>query len=48
MIKKRMENRFIKHSKFNSPSFVVRYPCSNPELVAAASEGGIAVTQPVS
>ena len=45
-----MENRFIKHSKVQFPIICgAMYPCSNPELVAAASEGGgIAILQPVS
>ncbi|MAV70483.1 MAG: 2-nitropropane dioxygenase [Candidatus Marinimicrobia bacterium] len=45
-----MENRFTKHAKVQFPIICgAMYPCSNPELVAAASEGGgMAILQPVS
>ena len=45
-----MENRFTKHAKVQFPIICgAMYPCSNPELVAAASKGGgIAILQPVS
>ena len=43
-------NIFLSHSKVEYPIICgAMYPCSNPELVAAASEGGgIAILQPVS
>ena len=45
-----MENRFIKHAKVQFPIICgAMYPCSNPELIAAASKGGgMAILQPVS
>ena len=44
------QNIFLRHSKTEYPIICgAMYPCSNPELVAAASEGGgIAILQPVS
>ncbi|MBH09030.1 MAG: 2-nitropropane dioxygenase [Candidatus Marinimicrobia bacterium] len=46
----KLNNRLIKHAKVKFPIICgAMYPCSNPELVAAASEGGgIAILQPVS
>ena len=43
-------NTFLKHTNAEYPIICgAMYPCSNPELVAAASEGGgIAIVQPVS
>ena len=43
-------NTFLKHTGAQYPIICgAMYPCSNPELVAAASEGGgIAIVQPVS
>ena len=43
-------NTFLKHTNTEYPIICgAMYPCSNPELVAAASEGGgIAIVQPVS
>lgn len=43
-------NRFTKHAGIEYPVICgAMYPCSNPELVAAASEaGGIGIVQPVS
>ena len=43
-------NNFLKHTNAEYPIICgAMYPCSNPELVAAASEGGgIAIVQPVS
>lgn len=43
-------NRFTKHAGIEYPVICgAMYPCSNPELVAAASEaGGIGIIQPVS
>lgn len=43
-------NRFTKHAGVEFPVICgAMYPCSNPELVAAASEaGGIGIIQPVS
>jgi nitronate monooxygenase len=43
-------NRFTKHAGIEIPVICgAMYPCSNPELVAAASEaGGIGIVQPVS
>ena len=43
-------NTFLKHTNAKYPIICgAMYPCSNPELVAAASEGGgIAIVQPVS
>ena len=43
-------NTFLKHTGAEYPIICgAMYPCSNPELVAAASEGGgIAIVQPVS
>jgi nitronate monooxygenase len=43
-------NRFLQHAKIQHPIICgAMYPCSNPELVAAASEaGGIGIVQPVS
>ncbi len=45
-----MGNRFTKQAKVEFPIICgAMYPCSNPELVAAASEGGgMAILQPVS
>ncbi len=42
-------NRFLNHSKTEHPIICgAMYPCSNPELVAAASEaGGLGVIQPI-
>lgn len=44
------ENSFLEHAKIEKPVICgAMYPCSNPELVAAASEaGGIGVIQPLS
>jgi len=44
------DNTFLKHTGAEYPIICgAMYPCSNPELVAAASEGGgIAIVQPVS
>jgi len=46
----KLNNRLIKHTGIKFPIICgAMYPCSNPELVAAASEGGgIAILQPVS
>ena len=43
-------NNFLQHTNAEYPIICgAMYPCSNPELVAAASEGGgIAIVQPVS
>jgi nitronate monooxygenase len=43
-------NRFLQHAKVQYPVICgAMYPCSNPELVAAASEsGGLGIVQPVS
>jgi nitronate monooxygenase len=43
-------NTFLKHTNAEYPIICgAMYPCSNPELIAAASEGGgIAIVQPVS
>lgn len=45
-----MSTRFTKHAGVEHPIICgAMYPCSNPELVAAASEGGgLAIMQPVS
>ena len=45
-----VHNQFIKHAGIEYPVICgAMYPCSNPELVAAASEaGGIGIVQPVS
>lgn len=45
-----IENRFLRHAGISVPLICgPMYPCSNPELVAAASEAGaIGVVQPVS
>src|ERR1700686_2911844 len=45
-----IETPFTKHAKVEYPLICgAMYPCSNPELVAAASEaGGIGVIQPLS
>ena len=44
------ETMLTKHAKIEYPIICgAMYPCSNPELVAAASEGGgIAIMQPIS
>ncbi|MEI6398402.1 MAG: nitronate monooxygenase [Pseudomonadota bacterium] len=43
-------NQFLKHAGIEHPVICgAMYPCSNPELVAAASEaGGIGIVQPIS
>ena len=43
-------NNFLQHTNAEYPIICgAMYPCSNPELIAAASEGGgIAIIQPVS
>ena len=43
-------NQFMKHAGIEHPVICgAMYPCSNPELVAAASEaGGIGIVQPIS
>jgi nitronate monooxygenase len=43
-------NRFTEHARIEYPVICgAMYPCSNPELIAAASEaGGIGIIQPVS
>jgi nitronate monooxygenase len=45
-----ISNRFLKHAGVQYPVICgAMYPCSNPELVAAASEaGGLGIVQPVS
>lgn len=47
---KQWSNEFTKHAGIEFPVICgAMYPCSNPELVAAASEaGGIGIVQPVS
>jgi len=49
-MKEEKENSFIKHANVEFPIICgAMYPCSNPELVAAASRGGgMAILQPVS
>ena len=46
----KINNRLTKHAGVDYPIICgAMYPCSNPELVAAASKGGgIAILQPVS
>ena len=48
--KKKSTNQFIKHAGVQFPIICgAMYPCSNPELVAAASKGGgMSILQPVS
>ena len=45
-----MKSRFIIHAGTEYPIICgAMYPCSNPELIAAASRGGgLAIVQPVS
>ena len=45
-----MKTPFTEHAKIELPVICgAMYPCSNPDLVAAASrEGGIGIVQPIS